>query len=139
MTAPESIEDLRATSDTLLRDLDVLAELEAQKRELAADDPRLVEMAERIREIATRVLSLSTRQRALTERVTAEAARPGVDAPSIEDVPARRVAAILADWREAERRLAAAAPGSAEAAEAEALVARFREEYREAYDRAQSK
>jgi hypothetical protein len=44
--------------------------------------------------------------------------------------------AILADWRAAERRLAVAARGSAEALEAEALVDAARDAYRRAYDAA---
>jgi hypothetical protein len=76
MTAPDRLRELRATSDNLLRDLDVLAELEEQKRQLAADDPRLVETAERIRQAAARVLSLSTVQHELTERISAQAALP---------------------------------------------------------------
>jgi hypothetical protein len=42
--------------------------------------------------------------------------------------------AILAAWRQAERQLDAAEPGSAEAAEAQVLVDRLREEYRRAHD-----
>ena len=48
----------------------------------------------------------------------------------------RPIQAILADWREAERRSAAAVPGSAEALEAEALEDRLREEYRRAHEAA---
>ena len=44
--------------------------------------------------------------------------------------------AILAAWREAERKLEAAQPGSAEAREAELLVERLREDYRRAHDEA---
>jgi hypothetical protein len=44
--------------------------------------------------------------------------------------------AILADWRAAERRLAVAARGSAEALEAEALVDAARDAYRRAYEAA---
>jgi hypothetical protein len=44
--------------------------------------------------------------------------------------------AILAAWRQAERQLDAADPGSAEAREAELLVDQLREEYRRAHDEA---
>jgi hypothetical protein len=135
---PNSIGTLRTTSDSLLRDLDVLATLEEQKRDLASDDPRLVEVATRIEEIAQRVLNLTVRQRELTEVVTAETAQPGVSASTIAESP-RPVAAVIADWREAERRVAAAEPGSVEAAESQAVVERLREEYRRAWEAAQGR
>jgi hypothetical protein len=128
---------LRETSDALLRDLDVLSTIEEQKRLLAPGDPQLVELATRIEEIAQRVLVGSVRQRQLTEVVTAqvETGSPAAPAEPIEHTP-RSIQAILADWREAERRVAAAAPDSAEALEAKALVERLRDEYRRAHEAA---
>lgn len=128
---------LRETSDALLRDLDVLATIEEQKRQLEPGDPRLVELATRIEEIAQRVLVGSVRQRQLTEVVSSavEAGSPEAPAAAIEDMP-RSIQAILADWRDAERRASAAAPGSAEALEAETLVDRLRGEYRRAHEAA---
>src|SRR6266853_2325053 len=114
---------LRETFDALLRDLDVLSTIEEEKRTLEPGDPRLVQLAARIEEIAQRVLVGSVRQRQLTEVVIAQVEAASPDAPDvpIEETP-RSIQAILAEWREAERRVAAAAPGSAEATEAEALV-----------------
>jgi len=43
---------LRETSDALLRDLDVLSNIEEEKRSLQPGDPRLVSLATRIEEIA---------------------------------------------------------------------------------------
>ena len=128
---------LRETSDALLRDLDVLSTIEEEKRSLEPGDPRLVQLASRIEEIAQRVLVGSVRQRQLTEEITdqVEAGSPQAPDAPIEDTP-RPMQAILADWREAERRAAAALPGSAEAAEAEALVSRLRDEYRRAHQAA---
>jgi DNA-binding HxlR family transcriptional regulator len=128
---------LRQTSDTLLRDLDVLVTIEAEKRSLEPGDPRLVELAERIEEVARRVLASTTRQSNLTRVVNAqvEAGSPGAPESSIEET-ARPIAAVLADWRDAERRAAAAEPGSAEAAEANVLVASLRDEYRRAHEAA---
>lgn len=124
---------LRETSDALLRDLDVLVTIEEEKRTLEPGDPRLVELAARIEEIARRVLDRTTRQHDLTKVVNAqvEAGSPRAAESSIEETP-RPIQAVLADWRDAERRALAAEPGSAEAAEANALVARLREEYRRA-------
>ena len=126
---------LRETSDALLRDLDVLVTIEEEKRSLDPGDPRLVELAERIEEIARRVLLGSTRQYDLTRTVNAQVEAGSTRAPetSIEETP-RSIQTILADWRDAERRAISADSGSAEAAEANALVDRLRDEYRRAHD-----
>jgi hypothetical protein len=125
---------LRANSDALLRDLDVLGSLEDEKRGMPPKDPRMLELASRIEEIAQRVLAGSSHQRELTEEIVGGTAR-GATAPPIDDTP-RSMQAILADWRAAERRLAVAARGSAEALEAEALVDAARDAYRRAYEAA---
>ena len=123
--------DLRATSDDLMRDLEVLATIEDEKRTLKPGDPRLVELAARIEEIAKRVLSGSVRQRRLTEvgHEQVEAGAPDAPETPISQTP-RPIADILAAWRAAERRFSAAAPDSAEAVEARALAEHCRDEYR---------
>jgi DNA-binding HxlR family transcriptional regulator len=128
---------LRETSDALLRDLDVLVTIEEEKRSLEPGDPRLVELAERIEEIARRVLAATTRQHDLTRvvRRQVDAGSPNAPDASIDET-VRPIHAILADWREAERRAITAEAGSAEAAEANALVDRLREEYRRAHEAA---
>lgn len=131
----ETGDALRETSDALLRDLDVLVTIEEEKRSLEPGNPRLTELAARIEEIARRVLVGTTRQHDLT-RVADRQVRsgaPGAPETSIE-ATVRPMAAILADWRDAERRAAKAAAGSAEAAEANALVDRLRDEYRRAHE-----
>jgi hypothetical protein len=131
---------LRQTSDALLRDLDVLVTIEEEKRSLEPGDPRLVELAERIDEIALRVLGGTTRQVDLTKRVNAQVSAGSAGAPDASiDATTRPIAAILTEWRDAERRAAVAEPGSAEAAEADALVQRLRDEYRAAQDAARAK
>ena len=128
---------LRETSDALLRDLDVLSTIEEEKRTLEPGDPRLVQLAARIEEIAQRVLVGSVRQRQLTEVVIAQVESASPEAPKapIEEIR-RPIQAILAEWRDAERRVAAATPGSVEATESEALVGRLRDEYRRAHEAA---
>lgn len=135
--AVETGDALRETSDALLRDLDVLVTIEEEKRTLEPGDPRLVELAERIEEIARRVLQGTARQHDLTRVANAQVAVDSPRAPdaSIEDT-VRPIEAVLADWRDAERRAGAAEPGSAEAAEANALIEGLREEYRRAHDKA---
>jgi hypothetical protein len=121
---------LRETSDALLRDLDVLVANEEEKRTLEPGDPRLVELADRVDALAARVLGMSGHQRDLTRIARAQVATESPAAPeqSIEATP-RPLYAILTEWRDAERRAAAATPGSPEAIEANALVARLRDEY----------
>ncbi|MFL5726308.1 MAG: hypothetical protein ACJ765_04520 [Chloroflexota bacterium] len=62
-----------------------------------------------------------------------ESGSPAAPDATIDETP-RSMEAILGAWRQAERQLDAAAPGSAEAKEAELLVERLREEYRRAHD-----
>jgi hypothetical protein len=119
--------ELRTTSDALLRDLELLAALEEEKRTLPVDDPRVRELASRIEELAVQVLGSSARQLKLTATVVDQADHAG-ETPSIDDVR-RPIHEVLAQWRAAERRLAAAESGSVEASEAAALVEHWRREY----------
>jgi hypothetical protein len=127
--------ELRATSDEILRDLDVLAALEEEKRTIVPGDPQMVELAARVDAIAQRVLALTSRQREMTVQHEAYVTSSGSTVPPIEATPPRPIAAILADWRAQERRLAAAEPGSVDAIEASATIDGLRDEYREAYER----
>ena len=113
---PGTGDALRRTSDSLLRDLEALLELEEEKRTIDPGDPRLVDLASQIEQIAKRVLASSTSQRAQTQLIHAltEADSPAAPDATIEDTP-RSMEAILAAWRQAERQLDAAEPGSAEA------------------------
>ena len=133
--AVETGQALRETSDALLRDLDVLLTIEEEKRTLEPGNPRLTELAARIEEIARRVLVGTARQHDLTKVAESQVRAGAAGAPetSIDDT-VRPIQAILSEWREAERRAATAVPGSAEAAEASALVERLRDEYRRAHE-----
>lgn len=118
-----------------MRDLEQLEELEREKRQLPADDLRLVQIAAEVETIALRVLGSTVRQRELAEGASG---RRGDSAPeaageSIVDVP-REIHVILAEWRHAERRVMEARPASAEAAAAAAEVDRLRAEYRNAHE-----
>ncbi len=56
--------------------------------------------------------------------------RRAIETPPIDEIaPARELHIILADWRDAERRLATAIPQSTEASDAQADVHRLRHEY----------
>ena len=66
------------------------------------------------------------------------ASRKGADLPSIDDsIAARDLSVILAEWRDAERRLQLAAPDSAEHSIASGDSRRLREEYQRAYTASQ--
>jgi hypothetical protein len=133
----DTADALRATSDALLRDLEVLGAIEEEKRSIPVGDPRLIELADRIEQIAHRLLGRTSDQRQLSETAHEEVAAGAMDAAVAIDEAHRPMAAILADWREAERRSAALAPDSADATEAAALVEALRKEYRRAFDAAQ--
>ena len=123
-----------------MRDLDVLMALEEEKRTLDPGDPKLVELAERVDDIARRILGGATRQRSLSEVVHRQVVSGSAAAP-VESIAAtpRSIPSILAEWRDAERRLAVAEPGSVEESEAQALVQALREEYRAAQDATRSR
>ena len=128
---------LRATSDALMSDLDALQQLEQSKRSIEPGDPQLVRVAAQIEQLASRVLGASVEQLHLTERVhtLVELGSPEAPDAPIDDMK-REVRVILADWRDAERRVGLAQPGSPEALAATADIKRLRAEYREAFEEA---
>ncbi|MEZ0240826.1 MAG: hypothetical protein ACAH65_08530 [Chloroflexota bacterium] len=132
----ETAEALRATSDALLRDLEVLGAIEEEKRTIPAGDPRLVDLAARIEQIAHRLVGWSTDQRELTEVAQEEVAAGDVNAAVTIEETHRPMSVILADWRDAERRAAAVERDTADATEAAAVVDALRNEYRRAFEAA---
>jgi len=125
--------ELRVTSDSLLRDLEALVELEQEKRTIPPADARMTDLADRIHEIAERVLGATGKQKQLSETVaagTGQASRTPIEAVR------RSPSAILAEWRDVENRLVATADGSAERTELELLADQLRNEYRDAFDAA---
>lgn len=120
-------EQIQATSNALLQDLDQLERLELEKRSTATTDPRFTELAARVEELATRVLARTAVQRELATRAAEEAA---VNPTTTTRPPA----VILVEWREAERRAASLTPGP-EQADARRRAEELREEYRLAFDR----
>jgi hypothetical protein len=125
---------LRTTSDELLHRLERLRELELEKRQLTPGTQRFQALVRDIEQLAAAVLTKTVEQEELAEQAIDVREATGVDPAPIADVSARReVSVILGEWREAERRLSAAAPGTAQQLEAQASVDRLRAEYREAY------
>jgi len=134
MTSPSN--DLRSVSDALLRDLEALVAAEQEKRNVAPDDPRLVELAAHVDAIAHRVLGLTHTQQDIVDDVHEQATEGGSGAPTktIEET-VRPIGTILAEWRAAEREAGAAEPGTPEATTARATADALRDEYRRAYER----
>jgi hypothetical protein len=131
-------QELRATSDALLANLERLRRLELEKRSLPAGSSGLVDVAEEIDRLAELVLGASDRQVKLASKQT-DLAEEGVIDPdtTIEDVSRTQdVHEILAAWRDAERKLAALPPDSREALAARARVEALRRAYRAAHDAA---
>ena len=124
--------ELRDTSDSLMRALDQLRDLEAEKREVPAGSRRFVELAQRVEDLAIEVLRRTEREVSLAEDTEERREAGGGVGRAIEDVPPsnRELTSILAEWRDAERRLAAADAASPESSTAAADVRRLREEYR---------
>lgn len=128
---------LRATSDALLVALDELRELEGQKRKLGPGTPKFAELAKQIETLAEEILRNSETEERLAQRSVelVEDGRSDVAAQPIEAIAAPRdVHLILGEWRDAERRLAGATPGSRGWERATVDAERLRAEYRRAHE-----
>lgn len=128
----EHAADLRQASDLFMQRLDRLHELETRKRELPPDDAEFVRLAREIEDLSRALLFTGGQQVDLAEAVHHEAKTNDVAVDqSIRDTPPRRDAvSVLADWRAAERRLAAAPADSEDERQARADSERLRDEYR---------
>lgn len=124
--------ELRQTSDDVLRNLDALSALEEEKRTVQPGDPRLVALANEVEALAAKVLAGSVRQRNLATSLNDNPAAAAATPPINEQI--RPAAEILKAWRDAERALAAAKPGSAEETTARATIEDCRDEYRRAFE-----
>ena len=138
--------ELRDTSDSLMRALDQLHDLEERKRHLPTGSPGFVDLARRVEDLAIEVLRRTEREASLAEDTLAEDTEERRDAGGglgrpISAVPAsdRQLATILNEWRDAERRLAAADATSPESSAAAADVRRLREEYRMTHEARQTR
>jgi hypothetical protein len=124
---------LRATSDGLILAINEVVARERLKRGVPPADPSFVDLARDVRIAAEVALDLA-RAEEETARSTADEAQVG-DLPAIESVsPGHELAMILEQWRAVEHRLAAAAPGSAEATDLMTEFQRLRDQYARAVD-----
>ena len=127
--------ELRNASDETLEALARLEEMEREKRSLPPGSDRFVTLAREIEQRARTVLSSTQRQERLADESVQRV--EGGEAPErpIEEVDRTRdVPTILADWRDAERRLSRSTPGTDDEQLAGRDVRRLRLEYRRALD-----
>ena len=123
--------ELRQASDTFLKRVERLHELEEQKRTAVPGSPEMLRLTRLIEELASEVLGTASRQTDLAELA---AKRQPTKLRPIEDVPPRPIHEILVEWRDAERALEAVEAGSVEWEAHRADVERLRDEYRRAYE-----
>src|SRR3954451_25236454 len=121
-------QQLRSTSDQVLGALEKLHELEIEKRTVAPTNPRFHELAREVEQLADSLANKAEVQADLGETVAQQYEQTGETATPIAEMP-RDAMAILNEWRDAERRASAMAPGSAEETAARADVDRLRGEY----------
>jgi hypothetical protein len=123
---------LRAISDELLAELDQLAAIETEKRDLQPGDERAVELSAEARRLAQRILATSRAEEILAEgaQKAVEEGLPGAPTTSISETH-RPLFQILDDWRQAERDVIAE-QGTAANLEARKRSLRLREEFQRA-------
>ena len=121
---------LRGASDAIMVLLGELTQLEGHKRGVQPADPRFAELAAAVRDAAQSLAELAREQELWGRSATLD--DPAIK--SIERSPSpQRLSAILARWREIERQLEAADPGSPAATELFAEFHRVRDEYLAAF------
>jgi hypothetical protein len=125
---------LRSASDKILATIDELQRLEAEKRELPPGSERFNTLAIEVERLAGSIFTQSHVQEQLAERSQEVSEQTGAVIAPIDEIAAtREIPVILAEWREAERKLAEANADSAEHALAAADVRRLRDEYQRAH------
>ena len=127
--------ELRDASDETLEALARLEEMEREKRSLPPGSDRFITLSREIEERAHAVLSSTQHQGHLAiESVERVEGGEALERPiEVIDGP-RDVPTILADWRDAERRLTRSTPGTDDEQLAAGDVRRLRLEYRRALD-----
>jgi hypothetical protein len=121
-------QELRLASDNFLTRIERLHALEELKRELPPSET--ADVAREVESLTREILRWATRQTELAEDI---ADRPYPATGPIATTPPRALAVVLADWRAAERALAAEQPTTAAWESARADVDRLRDEYARAY------
>ena len=128
-----SSEILRGASDGLLIAIREVDARERQKRGILPGDPAFGPLAREVRLAAEAVLQLARDEEDRARRTSGRHAGTGL--PTIDgSTPRASLAAILDKWRDIERRLAEAEPGSPDAAMLIAAFAQVRGRYADALE-----
>jgi hypothetical protein len=126
--------DVRATTIQMLEMLDRLISVVRAKQAAAVGSDEFVQQAREAERLSGMVFRSAGIQLRMAE-ASASAVQRGEMAPGRPiDVESRPLDRILANWREAQRRLEIALPGSREAAAASEEIERLREEYQATHD-----
>jgi hypothetical protein len=107
-------EELRRRSDQIVETIAKLANLEVDKREAQPGTAAFVDTASAVRKLAQALLDLAGDEQRLAERLHTlrQDAHGAVPERTIAQVPGvRPIQVVLAEWREAERRLTAGEAG----------------------------
>jgi hypothetical protein len=70
------IDDLKTTSDQIRADMDKLHEIEAQKRAMAPDDPRLLDLTAAATALGDRIRTATLAEEAIVMEAAADAVEP---------------------------------------------------------------
>jgi hypothetical protein len=121
---------LRSASDAILVLLAEVEQLETHKRGVRPADPRFAELAKDVRDSASALADFARAEEAWADEATAADGRLS----KIADSPAAPpLDEILVRWRQIERQLGEAAPGSAEAKKLFEAFQQVRTEYMDAF------
>lgn len=131
-------EQLRSVSDELLGALEQLRTLETEKRSVSPSSRRFKRLAREVESLAEGLASTAAEQVDLGDEAEAESDASGRPALPIDAIP-RDVTTILAEWRDAERRLTLTAADSDEQRTARADVERLKGEYQRAHRQASTR
>ena len=129
---------LRSVSDELLGALEQLRALETEKRSVSPSSRRFKRLAHEVERLAESLAVTVAEQVELGDEAEEEREASGRPAVPIDEIP-RDVATILAEWRDAERRLLLTAADSDEQRTARADVERLKSEYQGAHRQASTR
>jgi hypothetical protein len=122
--------EFRATTDQMLDMIGRLRELEQAKQRADFGSADFIALAADTESLARIVFRWSGMQLQMAEASAGAVQRGESSGEPLVNVKPRPLDRILANWREAQLRLEAARPGSAEAAEAADAVEKLREEFK---------
>ena len=125
-------QQVRVDSDAWMSLTATVRDIEARKRNYPPGSAKFLALAHQIEDLTRIVFELSQRQ----ARESATAIETGTASEAVNDAPPERTAArIIDEWRDAERRLSLAVPGSPEYIQTQREAQVLRAEYKAATSR----